>query len=34
MAIVVGFHLLGYHTFKDYYLGQVLRYQRPSLRRG
>ncbi len=28
MTIVVGFHLSGYRTFKDYYLGQVLRYQR------
>lgn len=28
MTIVVGFHLLGYRTFKSYYLGQVLRYQR------
>src|ERR687891_713458 len=23
MTIVVGFHLSGYRTFKDYYLGQV-----------
>jgi hypothetical protein len=29
MTIIVGFHLSGYRTFKDYYLGQVLRYQRP-----
>jgi hypothetical protein len=29
MTIVVGFHLSGYRTFKDYYLGQVLRHQRP-----
>src|ERR671917_1242441 len=29
MTIVVEFHLSGYRTFKDYYLGQVLRYQRP-----
>jgi Transposase DDE domain len=29
MTILVGFHLSGYRTFKDYYLGQVLRYQRP-----
>jgi hypothetical protein len=26
MTIVVGFHLSGYRTFKNYYLGQVLRY--------
>jgi hypothetical protein len=25
----VGFHRSGYRTFKDYYLGQVLRHQRP-----
>jgi hypothetical protein len=30
MTIRVGFHLSGYRTLKDYYLGQVLRYQRPS----
>jgi DDE family transposase len=29
MTIGVGFHLSGYRTFKDYYLGQVLRYQQP-----
>ena len=29
MTIVVGLHLSGYRTFKSYYLGQVLRYQRP-----
>jgi hypothetical protein len=29
MTTMVGFHLSGYRTFKDYYLGQVLRYQRP-----
>ncbi len=28
MTIVVGFHLSGYRTFKHYYLGQMLRYQR------
>ena len=26
---MVGFHLPGYWTLKSYYLGQVLRYQRP-----
>jgi hypothetical protein len=29
LTIIVGFHLSGYRTFKDYYLGQVLRHQRP-----
>src|ERR687891_347821 len=28
MTILMGFHLSGYRTFKDYYLGQVLRDQR------
>jgi hypothetical protein len=29
MTILVGFHLSGYRTFKHYYLGEVLRHQRP-----
>jgi hypothetical protein len=29
MTIIVGFHLSGYRTFKHYYLGEVLRHQRP-----
>jgi hypothetical protein len=29
MTILVGFHLSGYRTLKHYYLGQVLRHQRP-----
>jgi hypothetical protein len=28
MTSLVGFHLSGYRTFKDYYLHQVLKYQR------
>jgi hypothetical protein len=30
MTSVVEFHLSGYRTFKDDYLGQVLKYQRPD----
>jgi hypothetical protein len=28
MTIIVGFHLSGYRTFKDYYRGEVLRHRR------
>jgi hypothetical protein len=33
MTILVEFHRSGYRTFKDYYLGQVLRYQRQDFPR-
>lgn len=29
MTIIVGFHQSGYRTFKHYYLGEVVRHQRP-----